>query len=155
LQDVDRITLASAPLFAALAPEVLDLLLNLGEEQRFEPGAELFAENTAASHIFVVLEGSVRLTRGVVPYGDEVLAVLGVGEVIGELAFLDGEPRSATARVDARTRVLAIPAAALEDLLLMRQDVAVEILWNLVRVLGRRLRKTNERLILLSRTLPR
>jgi len=155
LQDDDRTTLASAPLFAALAPETLELLLGLGEEQRFERGAELFAEETAATHLYVVLEGSVRLTRGVVPYGDAVLAVLGAGEVFGELAFLDGEPRSATARTDERTRVLAIPADALEDLLLMRQDIAVEILWNLVRVLGRRLRKTNERLTLLSRTLPR
>ena len=84
---------------------------------------------------------------------EELLAVLGPGEVLGELAFLDGEPRSATARATDTTRVLAVPAASLEELLLLRQDLAVEILWNLVRMMSRRLRKTNERLALLARSM--
>lgn len=145
--------LATSPLFTGMTPATIELFAGLGEEQRIERGTVLFAEATAATHLYVVLEGNVRLTRGAASLEEELLAVLGPGEVLGELAFLDGEPRSATARATDTTRVLAVPAASLEELLLLRQDLAVEILWNLVRMMSRRLRKTNERLALLARSM--
>jgi len=82
--------------------------------------------------------------------GEEALAVLGPGEVFGEMALLDESPRSADARVHERCRVLAIPKDGFDDLLFMHKDLAFEVLWSMVRLLVGRLRETNNKLTFLS-----
>ena len=53
-----------------------------------------------------------------------------------ERALLDDARRGATARAHDRCRLYTVPRTAMEDLLLMRRDLALELGWNLVRILG-------------------
>jgi CRP/FNR family cyclic AMP-dependent transcriptional regulator len=142
--------LASSRLFEGLSGAALDLVVGLAEEREFERGVTVFSEGEQGDWFYLLLEGRVRVTRSLGGLGDEVLAILDPGDVFGELSLIDGGERSATARTDERCRVLAFDRAVFEDFLLMRQDLAVEVLWNLVRVLGDRLRATNEKLVVLG-----
>jgi CRP/FNR family cyclic AMP-dependent transcriptional regulator len=142
--------LSNAALFDGMTLEARELMANLGQEVEYDRGATVFEHDSVGDFLYVILEGRIRISRELSGLGEEVLAVLDRGAVFGEMAMLDGSPRSATARADQPCRLLAFDKTALEDLMLMRQDVALEVLWNLVRILSGRLRDTNDKLAMLG-----
>lgn len=101
--------------------------------------------------LYLILEGRIRISRDVPGMGEEALAVLGPGQVFGEMSL---DRRVAAQRRRARPRALssacAIPKDGFEDLLFLQKDLAYEVLWNIVRMLTSRLRETSEKLTFLS-----
>jgi len=80
--------------------------------------------------------------------GEECLTILERGEVFGELALIDEQPRSADARAHTSgCTVFSISRSLLEEVLSMDPDAAVQFLSLLCRLLCRRLRAMNERLV--------
>ena len=104
--------------------------------------------------LFVLVEGRVRISREVAGMGEEALAVLGPGEVFGEMALFDESARSADARAHERCRLLVINKEAFDDLLFVEKDLAYEVLWSCVRILAARIRDSNDKLTFLSRRPP-
>ena len=89
--------LHQVPIFADLTPDALTSLAGSGRYDAARPGQVVFREGDAGDALYVVVRGEVRLLRRD-PAGQEVaLAVVKAGSVFGELALIDGEPRSATA----------------------------------------------------------
>lgn len=144
--------LRNVHLFGGLKPEALSLIAKVATEETHAAGTKIFQHGDAGDKLYLILEGKVRISREVPGMGEEALAVLGPGQVFGEMALLDESPRSADARVHERCRVMAIPKDAFDDLLFMHKDLAYEVLWSMVRLLVVRLRETNEKLTFLSVT---
>lgn len=142
--------IAKLHLFAGLRPDALALVAQVTVEEEHEQGTVIFKHGDVGEKLYVILEGRVRITREVSGMGEEALAVVGPGEVFGEMALLDDSVRSADARVHERCRLLALHRDAFDDLLFVHKDLAYEVLWNVVRTLTRRLRETNERFAMLS-----
>ena len=95
-------------------------------------------------------KGKVRISRDVPGMGEEALAVLGPGDVFGEMCLFEEAPRSADARVHSRCTVLSMSRDRFSDLLFLRMDLAHDVLWNAVRILSKRLRETSDKLTFLS-----
>ena len=147
----DRIDqLARVELFSGLKPQGLELIAKVATEETHALGTKIFQHGDAGDKLYLILEGKVRISREVPGMGEEALAVLGPGQVFGEMALLDESPRSADARVHERCRVLAIPKDGFDDLLFLHKDLAYEVLWSIVRMLVTRLRETNDKLTFLS-----
>lgn len=144
--------LKKVDLFAGLKPEAIALISKVATEETHALGTKIFQHGDAGDKLYLILEGQVRISRDVPGMGEEALAVLGPGQVFGEMALLDESPRSADARVHSRCRVLAIPKDGFDDLLFMQKDLAYEVLWSMVRMLVGRLRETNDKLTFLSVT---
>jgi CRP/FNR family cyclic AMP-dependent transcriptional regulator len=144
--------LKKVELFAGLKPEAITLIAKVATEETHALGTKIFQFGDAGDKLYLILEGQVRISREVPGMGEEALAVLGPGQVFGEMALLDESPRSADARVHTRCRVLAIPKDGFDDLLFMHKDLAYEVLWSMVRMLVGRLRETNDKLTFLSVT---
>lgn len=144
--------LGNVHLFSGLKPEALSLISKIATEETHAAGTKIFQHGDVGDKLYLILEGKVRISREVPGMGEEALAVLGPGQVFGEMALLDESPRSADARVHERCRVLAIPKDGFDDLLFMHKDLAYEVLWGMVRLLVVRLRETNEKLTFLSVT---
>lgn len=144
--------LKKVELFAGLKPDAISLIAKVATEETHALGTKIFQHGDAGDKLYLILEGQVRISREVPGMGEEALAVLGPGQVFGEMALLDESPRSADARVHARCRVLAIPKDGFDDLLFMHKDLAYEVLWSMVRMLVGRLRETNDKLTFLSVT---
>jgi CRP/FNR family cyclic AMP-dependent transcriptional regulator len=142
--------LAKIHLFAGLRPEALRLVAEVTHEETHPQGTVVFRHGDVGEKLYLILEGRVRITREVQGMGEEALAVVGPGEVFGEMALLDDSVRSADARVHEPCRLLAIHRDAFDDLLFVHKDLAYEVLWNVVRTLTRRLRETNEKFAMLS-----
>ena len=145
--------IAKVHLFQGLRAEALSLVAQVAVEETHPVGTVIFKHGDIGEKLYVVVDGRVRITREVASGGqgnEEALAIVGPGDVFGEMALLDDAPRSATARVHERCRLLAIHRDAFEDLLFVHKELAYEVLWNVVRLMSRRLRETNDRFAMLS-----
>ena len=102
------------------------------EEVRAEPGELIFEKGDTGNSLYIVVEGAVRVHDG-----DRTIATLGPGEVFGELAALDPEPRMASVTVQESALLLRMGNAELHELIAEHPEVAQGI----IRVLCRRLRQ--------------
>lgn len=93
--------LRSVPLFADLDKHELDILAQASTELRLSAGKVLMTQGRLAHEMFVVMEGTLEVTRD-----GEHIADIGPGGFAGEMALLTHVPRSAT--VTAKTDVLVI-----------------------------------------------
>lgn len=119
------------------------------QRKRFQTNQTVFREGEEGAQIYIVLSGLVRVL-GNVTLDDQRrispgFSELGEGEVFGELALFDGQPRSASV-VAARDSELAVIAG--DDLMAFfdsHPDIGYAVLKTLIRGLSCRLRKSNER----------
>lgn len=85
-------TLSQIGILAGARPRQLDQACSLTTEVRLPAGAVLCSQGEEAHEVFLLVEGDVAVSRDGRPLG-----VLGAGDVVGELAVLDGQRRTATA----------------------------------------------------------
>ena len=112
------------------------LIVRSGVETRsFRQGDAIFKEGDAASELFVIQSGSVEIR-----HGNRVLDTLGGNNIFGEMALIDGAPRSATAV--AASDVTVVPVTEKQFLFLVSQTPFFALM--VMRVLARRLRATND-----------
>ena len=121
--------LAEVPLFGALSKRHLRHVVSLVELRRFRPGATVVRTGGAGNAFYLVLDGGARV-EPVTGRG----RVLKGGEYFGELALLDGAPRSATVTAVDDLTVGRISRTAFSGLLRREPAVAVGLLRGLVAV---------------------
>jgi CRP-like cAMP-binding protein len=144
--------LAKVPFFDGLSADALTMIASVTTEEAYPYGERIFQYGDVGDKLFIILEGKVRIFREVGGMGEEALAVLGQGEIFGEMALLDDSTRSAGALAHEHCRLLVITKDAFDDLLFLHKDLAYEVLWSSVRMLASRLRETNDKLTFLSTT---
>ncbi|MBA3391889.1 MAG: Crp/Fnr family transcriptional regulator [Deltaproteobacteria bacterium] len=110
----------------------------------FPAGSVLFEEGQPGDYMYVVLAGEVEIRRQV-GETERVLAVLPPGEFFGEMAILNGRPRSATAVVRTGARLLVIEGRTFEAMLRARPEIALRI----IKSLATRLESANQHVELL------
>jgi CRP/FNR family transcriptional regulator len=134
--------LGGSPLFAALNDEAKDALRQTMDDVRLERGATLFAEGEQGDTLYIVLEGKVKIGRRATDGRENMLSVMGPSDMFGELSLFDPGPRTATATVVTDARLASLAHAALRPWITNRPEIAEQLL----RVLARRLRRTNDAL---------
>lgn len=131
-----REALGETILFAELDDEQLDRIAAAGAVQSRQRGVVLFEEGAEPGEFYLVLSGRVAIAQESDDGRESLLAVLGPGELFGEMGFLDGYNRSAQARALEESTVLMVPYTELR--LLYENNPAA--LWSAVQLLARRLR---------------
>jgi len=129
-----------APLFAALDADAAAALRASMVEVVLEKGDVLFAEGEPGDRLYVVIEGKVKLGYTSGDGRESLLAVLGPGEMFGELSLFDPGERRATATALTDATVAGLGRPALRPWLTGRPEVAETLL----TALAQRLRRTNE-----------
>ncbi|HVV77409.1 MAG TPA: Crp/Fnr family transcriptional regulator [Mycobacteriales bacterium] len=132
--------LASAPLFAALDPDSADTLEKVLTSRTVNRGHVVFAEGDPGDRLFIVLEGKVKIYRASADGRENLIALLGPGEMFGELSLFDPGPRTASVSAVTDSTLASLDHDDLRPLLLERPGVGVELL----RALAQRLRRTND-----------
>ena len=131
-----------APLFAGLDQESAESLIAQMTTTHMERGDILFHAGDPGDRLYVLGEGKIKLGQSSPDGRENILAVLGPGEMFGELSLFDPGPRTDTATAVAETQVLALSTEQLREYLSGRPQVALTLL----AALARRLRRTNESL---------
>lgn len=132
--------LAGTPLFSALDPQGAEALRVSLQEIRVAKGQELFREGEPGDHLYLILDGKVKLGHGSPDGRESLMAILGPGEMFGELSLFDPGLRTSTATALTEATVLALGNEQLMPLLEGHPEVAAALL----QALARRLRRTNE-----------
>src|SRR5580704_15256150 len=132
--------LSRAPLFEALDEEGADALRSMVADVELSRGDRLFDEGDAGDRLYVVLEGKIKLTRAASDGRENLLSVLGPGEMFGELSLFDPRPRTASAVAVTDAHLAALGHDYLRKWLTGRPDVAMHLL----RALAQRLRRAND-----------
>ena len=131
-----------APLFAALDHEAGDALLKQMSTVHLERGDVLFREGDDGDTLYVIGEGKVKLGRSSADGRENLVAILGPGEMFGELSLFDPRSRTMTATAVAETQLMGLRNDSLTGLLAGRPEVSKALL----AALAQRLRRTNEHL---------
>lgn len=135
----ERLDLADSALGDGLAAAQLALLAAAMQRQRYAAGDAIFRTGEAGRSLFLVVHGSVSIRLG--QTGKRV-AAFGPGVVFGEMALLEGKPRSADAIADAPTEVLELSDSAFAELCQQQPALATHLLRQLGITLADRLRQT-------------
>ena len=123
-------------LFKGLTPEVVAKVFTKGATVEFEKGHVVFNKGDVGEAMYVILNGKV-----VIDDGQKTLALLGQGDMFGEMALLSKEPRSARATAAETTSCLALSDEVLRRIL--PPETVIQLLVNIVVTLSERLRKAN------------
>ena len=132
--------LRRAPLFEALDDEGTKALRAGVTEVDLTRGERLFDEGDEGDRLYVVLDGKMKLTRASPDGRENLISLIGPGEMFGELSLFDPRPRTMSASAVTDVRLAALAHDYLRIWLNGRPDVATHLL----AALARRLRRTNE-----------
>tara|TARA_Y100000590_G_scaffold455562_1_gene604470 strand:+ start:426 stop:908 length:483 start_codon:yes stop_codon:yes gene_type:complete len=135
--------LESVPIFDDLSDKELSEVARLTHERTYKKDEHIFKQHAPAEGMYVILDGAVEIID---PDSGTVFASLETGDFFGELALLDEEPRSASAHATQPSRLIGFFRTDLLTLMKRYPELGNKIMLNLARVLGERLRKTNEEL---------
>jgi CRP-like cAMP-binding protein len=138
-RDAKREALLASPLFAAMKPAELDEILKFATERRFRRGQMIFQRGDDGSSMMVVLRGRVRISTVSADGKEVTLNVINPGEVTGEIALLDGKPRSADGSAIEDTLLLVVERRHFVPFLRSNEDLYLRLL----AVLCGRLRQTS------------
>jgi CRP/FNR family transcriptional regulator, cyclic AMP receptor protein len=132
--------LATNYLFRELDPAVINRIAELGITRRLGPDEVLFLKGDEGDSLYGVLSGRIKISTAA-PGGKEIiLNVIHAGDVFGEIALLDGGPRSADASAMSDSILLAIPRR--EFVRLMEREPRLST--HLLRLICTRVRATSE-----------
>ena len=138
--------LRSVNIFSDLSESELSSIQEVCKTRKYPKNSMIILEEEMGDVVFIVMSGTVKITR-VNDEGKEViLAMLGSGEVFGEMAILDGESRSANALSQENCEVVTINREDFLDLLKTNNKVSL----NLMTEFAIRLRKSDQQIEALS-----
>jgi len=138
----DDATIRRAPIFSALDDSSAASLRESMSAIKLSKGQTLFKEGDSGDRLYVVVSGKIKLGTASGDGRENLLAILGPGEMFGELSLFDPEPRTSTATAVTDVRLVSLAHDQVIGLVTSHPQVSLEIL----RRLAQRLRKSNETL---------
>ena len=132
------IILKSVDMFKSIPAENLSRVAQITEEVDFEKNTQIMAEGDYGDSLFIVVDGNVKIHKG-----DQEIVRLGKGACLGEMALLDGEPRSADATVTEDSTLFKIEQEGFYEVMGSQS----EIMEGIIKLLSGKLRDTNEKLM--------
>jgi signal transduction histidine kinase len=135
--------LESCKLFSSLSSDDLASLKKVTREVQFAGGAEVFKEGDAGDVLYVVKSGLIQITAVIAGGERQALARVPAGDVFGEFAIIDNQPRSATATAEVETTLYVVPRDELVALLTRSPQFS----FSMMREITQRMREFNRQYI--------
>ena len=127
-------------MFDGLGDGELRKIARLFTQKLYRPGDYIFAKGDSSDEAYIVLRGqiNIQLDRSALP-----IATLGNGKIFGELAFLDGAPRTAFASATQASILLVVQRSAFYDLVRREPNLGMVVMRNIAHDLSDKLRQAN------------
>jgi CRP-like cAMP-binding protein len=138
--------LSRTPLFAKLSPQECSVLGAHCEGKSIDPGEVLFSEGDFGDAMYIVKGGALEIFKKDL-LGDVRIAEIRPGGLVGEMALVDGKPRSANVKAAEATRLLSLSRASYNNLKKNHAPVATKFQDELLLLISSRLRQTTEKLV--------
>jgi CRP-like cAMP-binding protein len=129
-----------APLFTALDEAAAVSLRASMDTVKIAKGSILFKEGDDGEHLYVIVDGKLKLGTSSGDGRENLLSILGPGEMFGELSLFDPGPRTSTATAVTDAKLLSLSHEKVIPWLKQNPEVSLQLLTRL----SQRLRRTNE-----------
>jgi CRP-like cAMP-binding protein len=137
--DVDEV-LARTGLFRGIEPSAVPALTKQLRRVDFPRGHTLFVEGQLGDRLYIIVSGKVKIGRRCSDGREHLLTIMGPSDMFGELSILDPGPRTSSATTITDLCAVSIDRKALRAWMVERPEIAERLL----RVLARRLRRSND-----------
>ncbi len=134
----------SSVMLQGLANSEIETLARVCEARQMDEGTTVFIENMPGESLFLIKKGTIRISKMFAEGDEKTLVVLGPEDIFGEMAVIDGLPRSATARVAEAAELISLKKTDFELLCKNDPTLALKVLVNIVKVFSKRIREANE-----------
>lgn len=138
-------TLQLAGLVKGMSEDEIEALAKLAEEKEYPRGAIIIQEDSKSRDLYVICCGriSIRLTLPSMESKEEIVYTMRDGQIFGELALVDGSPRSATVRAEDDVTVIRFDFDGLSGLLDSSPRIGYFLMRNIAAIIAARVRNTN------------
>jgi CRP/FNR family transcriptional regulator, cyclic AMP receptor protein len=130
------------PVFGQLTPDQIERLCDHAQTRRVSRGTTIFKKGDPGNSLFAIALGTVKIDVPSAGGKDVVFGLLQEGEIVGEIALLDGQPRTADATAMTDCLLIVIDRRDFVPFLTARPEIGLK----LIEVLCRRLRQTNQQI---------
>jgi CRP/FNR family cyclic AMP-dependent transcriptional regulator len=132
-------TLARAGIFQGVEPAAAEALAQTLESVDFPRGHVIFNEGEPGDKLYIIQSGKVKIGRKSPDGRENLLGIFGPSDMFGELSIFDPGPRTSSATTVTEVRAVTMDRPALRQWISTRPEIAEQLL----RVVARRLRRTN------------
>lgn len=137
-------TLKKVPIFSDLTPKELTEVEKIVHRRRYKKNETIIRAGDPGLGMYIIVKGSVEIEDEDEKAGKRTLAKLSDGSFFGDMALLDEEPRSASAIALVDSDMMGFFRPDFLDLIYRKPKLGIKVLLALARVIGERLRYTNE-----------
>ncbi|MBC7474296.1 MAG: cyclic nucleotide-binding domain-containing protein [Candidatus Sericytochromatia bacterium] len=137
-------------LFEDFSESELQELLSISEPKKFLSGDFLFKEGDNSDSIYIIFSGRVEISTQKKDHDKISFPTVVNGTVLGEIAFFDGKPRTASVRAIDNLQAIIISKSSFDELEKNHTKLAIKLLKDILRVTAERLRWADKKLIDLS-----
>ncbi|WP_236790718.1 Crp/Fnr family transcriptional regulator [Amycolatopsis sp. GM8] len=132
-------TLARAGIFQGVEPAAAEALAQTLDSVEFPRGHVIFTEGEPGDKLYILLAGKVKIGRKSPDGRENLLWIAGPSDMFGELSIFDPGPRTSSATTVTDVRAVSMDRPSLRKWISTRPEIAEQLL----RVIARRLRRTN------------
>jgi aspartate ammonia-lyase len=137
-------------LFKDLKDNQLQAVVDKITVENFPKDKNVFTENNTRENLSIIYEGEVELFKTTPYSGEKRLSIFGKYDFLGEGALMDDSPHSTTARATVDSIILRLSRDKFKELMVEHNDVAMDILSKIARVISRRMSSANTRSVNLA-----
>jgi CRP/FNR family transcriptional regulator, cyclic AMP receptor protein len=137
-----REIVARTALFQGVEPSAVAALTKQLQPVHFPRGHTVFAEGDPGDRLYIAISGKVKIGRRTADGQENLLTIMGPSDMFGELSIFDPGPRTSSATTITEVRAVSMDRDALRAWIADRPAIAEQLL----RMLARRLRRTNDNL---------
>ena len=133
-------------IFANLSPIERAKIAKFFRQQDYEPKSKIVKEGESGDRMFVIKMGAVKIAKELTDTEEKVLANLVDGDCFGEMALMDGSPRSASVYAISKVTMLELYRVSLMEMFDKEPKLSVKVLYNLAKILAERVRETGDKI---------
>ena len=130
---VSTTVLRNVPLFSGFADDQLATLTQVVTRRSVPRGSMLMAQGDQSDSLYIIISGRLKVMMGDAEGKEVILAMLGPGEIVGEMGLIDDSPRSATVTAVEPSELLSISKREFRRCLAENFDMAMGVMRGLVR----------------------
>ncbi len=141
---VNFTSLTDSPLFKNMAAKEIEYLSSIFTVRQVLGGKTVFIENMPGESLYLIKRGTVQISQMLAETNEQILIVLGAGDIFGELAVIDGGKRSTTARIAEDAVLYGLNCKDFNTLASENPRLCMQLTLNIVRIFCSRMRSAKK-----------
>jgi len=144
LNAIDFSGLADSQLFKGLAAKEIEFISSIFTCRKIPEGKTVFIENMSGETLYLIKSGTVQISQMLAETDEQIMAVLGAGDIFGELAIIDGGPRATTARIAEDAVLYCLEKKSFLSLASEKPRLGLQLALNTMKIFTTKLRNAKK-----------